>query len=182
MAKHNGDQKLNRPDRTDEFVRLFGSHARQIYSYLLTLIPNWADAEDVFQETSSILWEKFEQYSPGTNFRAWACQIAYYRALWFRQRQKKTKVSFGEEFIYLVAEEIAFQSDLLENRHVALADCMDRLPERERELVDRSYAPGATIKQAALDLGRTPDAAYKALKRIHRELYDCVEITLKSRK
>ena len=71
------------------------------------------------------------------------------------------------------------KSDLLEDRHLALAGCVQKLPEVRPRLVDRCYAPGVTIKQAALELGRSPDAAYKALKRIHRELFDCVEAALK---
>lgn len=169
----------NRAARADEFARLFGRHARQICAYILTLIPHWADAEDVFQETSTILWEKFDEFAPGTNFRAWACQVAYYRAIWFRQRQKKVAVPFGDEFFRLVAEEALQQEELLEDRHIALGECMQELPQMDRNLVERCYATGVTIKQVALELGRTPDATYKTLKRIHRELFDCVETALR---
>ena len=145
------------------------------------LFPHWPDAEDIFQETSTILWQKFDEFTAGTNFRAWACQVAYYRVIWFRQRQKKIAVPFGEEFFQLVAEETLSQQDVLEDRHTALADCTKRLIERDRQLVERAYAEGVTIKEAAEQLGRSPDAAYKALKRIHRELFDCVETSLKEK-
>jgi RNA polymerase sigma-70 factor, ECF subfamily len=181
MSQDDKGSNLSRAERADEFAVLFGRHARQIYAYILTLIPHWADAEDVFQETSAIIWEKFGEFAPGTNFRAWACQVAYYRAIWFRQRQKKSAVTLGDEFFRLVAAETLAEGDLLEDCHLALADCMERLPERDRQLVGRCYAPGATIRAAALALGRSPDAAYKALKRIHRELFDCVEATLKDK-
>jgi len=169
----------NRAERADEFARLFGGHARQIYSYILTLIPHWADAEDVFQETSTILWEKFGEFTPGTNFHAWACRVAYFRAIWFWQRQKKVAVPFSEEFFNLVAEDALSHQDVLEDQHQALAGCVQKLVDQDRDLIDRCYVPGVTIKQAALELGRSPDAAYKALKRIHRELFDCVEAVLK---
>lgn len=181
MSTNDPTQNPSRAEQADEFARLFGRHARQIYAYILTLIPHWADAEDVFQETSTILWEKFAQFTPDTNFRAWACQVAHYRALWFRQRQRKLAVPFDEEFFRLVAAETLAQQDLLEDRHLALAGCMEKLPARERELVECCYASGVTIKQVALALGRSPDTTYKALKRIHRELFDCVEAALKDR-
>jgi RNA polymerase sigma-70 factor, ECF subfamily len=171
----------SRAERADEFALLFSRHARQIYAYILTLIPNWSDAEDVFQETSTIIWEKFDEFTPDTNFRAWACQVAYYRAIWFRQRQKKAAMPFGDEFFRVVAAETLSQQDLLEDRYLALAGCMKRLVERDRELVERAYADGVTIKDVAVQLGRSPDAAYKALKRIHRELFDCVEAALKDK-
>jgi RNA polymerase sigma-70 factor, ECF subfamily len=172
--------KPDRAEWADEFAALFGRHARQVYAYILTLTPHWADAEDVFQETSTIIWQKFDTFTPGTNFLAWACQIAYYRALWFRERQKKVATPFGGQFLELVAAEASSQHDTLEDRHLALADCMKRLVQRDRELVERAYAEGVTIKEVALQLGRSPDAAYKALKRIHRELLDCVDTVMKS--
>jgi RNA polymerase sigma-70 factor, ECF subfamily len=181
MSADGEKSKPSRADRADDFALLFGRHARQIYGYILTLIPNWADAEDVFQETSSILWEKFDDFTPGTNFRAWACQVANYRAMWFRQRQKKAAVPFSEDFFRLVAAETLAQDSILEEQHVALAGCIEKLIERDRDLVERCYVPGTTIKQVAMDLNRKPDATYKALKRIHRELFECVEATLKAK-
>lgn len=176
------DQRSSRrAELGDEFAALFARHARQIYAYILTLVPHWADAEDVFQETSSIIWQKFQEFESGTNFRAWACKIAYFRAMWFWQRQKKLDVPFSEEFFQIVAAESLAQQDMLEEQHRALADCVQRLPERDRALLDRCYVGGTTIKQAATELNRTPEAAYKALRRIHRELFDCVDMVTKTR-
>jgi RNA polymerase sigma-70 factor, ECF subfamily len=179
MPQIDDAKNLDRAERADEFAALFGRHARRIYGYILTLTPHCADAEDLFQETSSILWQKFDEFTPGTNFLAWACQIAYYRVIWFRQRQKKLATPFGSQFFELVAAETLAQQDVLEQRHRALADCMKLLIARDRELVERAYADGTTIKEVAVQLGRSPDAAYKALKRIHRELFDCVEAAIK---
>ncbi len=71
--------------RTAEFVRLYTAHSRRIYTYLLTLLPQRADAEDVFQEVGTLLWEKFCDFTPGTNFAAWACKIAQFQAIKFTQ-------------------------------------------------------------------------------------------------
>jgi RNA polymerase sigma-70 factor, ECF subfamily len=180
VSENQENPKPDAAQQANEFALLFSRHARQIYAYILTIVPNWADAEDVFQETSSILWEKFGEFKSGSNFRAWACQVAYYRAIWFWQRQKKVAVPFSHEFFVQVASETTTQNEVLESQHIALADCVNRLPAIDRELIHLCYTPGMTIKQAAIDLGRSPDAAYKALKRIHRELFDCVESHMKN--
>jgi RNA polymerase sigma-70 factor, ECF subfamily len=178
MADADSTPNPDRAERADEFAALFSRHARQVYGYILTLTPHWADAEDVFQETSTIIWQKFGEFESGTNFIAWACRIAYYRAIWFHERQKKLAIPFGRQFFDLVAAETLSQQDVLEDRHSALADCIKRLVERDRELVEHAYAEGTTIKDAAVQLGRSPDAVYKALKRIHRELFECVEAAM----
>ena len=57
---------------------LMTRHQRQIFSYIYTLVPNRPDAEDLLQETSLVICEKFREFEVGTDFVAWACQIAYW--------------------------------------------------------------------------------------------------------
>ena len=66
------------------------------------------------QETAKVCWEKFDQYQPGTEFRAWACRIAYYKALKFRERQKKTPLTFTDLFFNSVDEEAIVMADRLD--------------------------------------------------------------------
>ena len=42
--------------------------------------------EDVFQAANLVLWRKFDQFEPGTNFFAWACQIIRYEVLKYREK------------------------------------------------------------------------------------------------
>ena len=52
------------------------SSQSRIYAYILMLVHNHNDAEDLLQETASILWEKFDEYIPEKSFAAWAVGIA----------------------------------------------------------------------------------------------------------
>ena len=74
--------------RGEEFMALYSGHQRRLYLYVMTLLPASVDAEDVLQETNLVLWRKFDQYLPGTNFFAWACQITRYEVLKYRERQR----------------------------------------------------------------------------------------------
>lgn len=159
---------------TEEFVRELTGNARRIYGYILALLPNWADADDVFQETSAILWEKFGEYEPGTNFRAWAFRIAYNKVLQHRRAHQKSLVSFSEEFIKAVDQESLSIDDNFDARHQALAHCYQALKQRDRDLIDHRYRPGATTKSVSKIVGRSVDALYKAMNRIHLQLIECV--------
>ena len=64
------------PTRTEEFVELSSSHQRQLLGYIFTLVGNMDDAEDLLQQTNLILWRKFDDYQPGTDFIRWACYVA----------------------------------------------------------------------------------------------------------
>ena len=75
------NSKLDDPSRTEEFMRLFTHHQRHVYGYIRGLVPSLVEAEEVLQQTNLLLWEKFDQFQPGTNFRAWACKVAYLTVL-----------------------------------------------------------------------------------------------------
>ena len=73
----------------DEFVRLFMSSQRKIYWYIYTLLHDHHDTEEVFQETALVLWQKFASFQPGTSFVSWACRIAFYNVLRYRDNHRR---------------------------------------------------------------------------------------------
>jgi Sigma-70 region 2 len=60
------------------FITLFLKSQRRIFAYILTLLPHQADAEDVLQEVSVTLWERFDENDPPEDFISWGCRIAYH--------------------------------------------------------------------------------------------------------
>ena len=70
------------------FLRVFLENERRLYAYILTLVANHADAEDVLQEASLVMWDKFDEEHPPDNFVAWACRIAYFKVLDFSKKRR----------------------------------------------------------------------------------------------
>src|SRR6266513_3186726 len=83
---------------------LMTRHQRQIFSYIYVLVPNRTDAEDLLQETSLLICEKFHEFREGTDFVAWACQIAYWRIRYSRQNFARSKVLFDQEVVDVLAQ------------------------------------------------------------------------------
>lgn len=166
---------MSTTQQTEEFVRLFTRHARQIHGYILSLRPNLADADEVFQETSVVLWRKFDQFEPGSDFLAWACRIAHFKVLSLYQKRQRDRLQFSEGFVEAVAAESTRQAPAQDLRQRALADCLDRLKPRDRDLLRRRYYDGASTKSVAEQVGRSADAIYKALRRIHEALFRCID-------
>jgi RNA polymerase sigma-70 factor, ECF subfamily len=163
------------PDRYDEFVDLFSRNARRVYGYIYAMLPRWADADDVFQETSRVLWQKFDEFQSGTSFFAWAAQVARYQVLYYRQRERRTRVKFTDAFLEAVATTADAEADRLEAEQRALADCVEKLEPRQRQLVLSRFAPEATTKTVAARLGMSTEAVYKALSRVQATLLRCIE-------
>jgi len=160
---------------TKEFVALLTRDSRRIYSFIRTLVPHQADAEDLFQEVSTTLWEKYATYRKGSDFRAWAFQIAHYKVLNYRQRRLHRPQLFADEMIERLAGDRLALDDSLDARSRELADCYQKLDPPDREMVDLRYAEGSTIQAVAAKIGRSVDFVYKALRRIHGALYRCLD-------
>src|SRR5580704_15215227 len=152
---------------------LMTRHQRQIFAYIYTLVPDRHDAEDLLQETSLVICEKFDAFD-GKDFMAWACQIAYWRVRYSRQKYARSKVVFNQDVVDALAQTAATMHAEVDERHVALATCLQKLPQRDRELVLTRYEPGCGVEEAARRSGRSLEAAYKALARTRKLLHDCV--------
>jgi RNA polymerase sigma-70 factor (ECF subfamily) len=161
-------------DQQKQLMLLMTQHQRRIFAYIFTLVPSRADAEDILQETSLVICEKFGQFKPGTDFAAWACQIAYWEVRRARQKFARSKVVFDDAVLESVAQTAAEMIGEISDRHEALAHCLQKLPARDRELVLTRYEPGCGVEEAARRSGRSIVAAYKALGRIRKLLHDCV--------
>lgn len=155
-------------------MALMTRHQRQIFSYIYTLVPRRHDAEDLLQETSVVICEKFADFRPRSDFVAWACQIAWWRVRYSRQKFARAKVVFDQDLLDAVAQTASALAPELDERHEALARCLGKLHARDRELVLTRYEPGHGVPEAARRSGRSLDAAYKALNRIRKALFNCV--------
>lgn len=166
--------------RVDEFMRLFTSHESRMRAFAMSLIPNWADAEEVLQQANMVMWKKFDQFQSGTNFFAWASRIIYLEAMDFRKTAARSKVRFGDEFCRAVAKEAVEISDELAERQRVLSTCVGKLKAAERDVLRRRYEEGGSVETVASMLGRSQDAIYSALRRIRQQLFECVNRAMRA--
>lgn len=164
----------------DEFVVLYTRYERKLYRYVASLLTHPSDAEDVLQEAARVLWQKFDQYRRDEPFLPWACSVARYEVLNYCQRERTRRKYFRPAIIELLADARLKHDDLFDAQSRWLGECMKKLPEGDRELVEERYATDHTLTELAADSGRTPNALYKSMQRIRRSLMDCVEKGLKS--
>ena len=144
------------------------------------LLGSAADADDVLQEVSLVLWDKFDEQHPPDDFTAWGCRIAYFKVLDFYKKSQRSRVRFSQAMLEHVAETAIEHAGALQldERRDALADCIAKLAPRDRDLLTRRFADGATTQSTAAQVGRSVDAVYKALAKIRQALFDCVTRTL----
>ncbi len=159
---------------TEEFVQLFTKAQRPLYLFILAQTGNVQSAEEILQETNLVIWAKMDQFRPNTSFSSWARQIATYEILKHRQRFRRDKLTFSDEFLSAVAGEMETQSTELELRREALQKCLEKLGSKDRELIQQRYRPGVNGKTLARKRGRPLNSVYQSLGRIRRSLLECV--------
>jgi RNA polymerase sigma-70 factor len=161
------------PDR-EEFARQFSRNARRIYGFIMTLVFNYHDAEEVFQNTSVVLWNKFADFQPGSDFFAWASRVAYYEVLSLMKSRRRSR-TFSDEALELLASEAVALSDRSSERYEALEECLGHLPSDDRRLLQERYYYQRVPKEIAAAQSRSIHSVYRALSRIHNLLLDCVQ-------
>jgi RNA polymerase sigma-70 factor, ECF subfamily len=164
--------------RTRQFLLLLGQHERRLRAFILSLVPNWADADDIGQEVKIRLWEQFDSYDPAKDFGVWARAIAHYQVLSHRERQTRESKRMSDRFVEAIAEEASRVGDDLDAGQQALKDCFDKLPAAKRDLLVHYYSGERTTREIAAEMGRTFDATRQAILRTRIALRDCVEETL----
>jgi RNA polymerase sigma-70 factor, ECF subfamily len=165
------------PKRTEQFIELLSSHQRQLLGYIVALVHNMDDAEDLLQQTNMVLWRKFDDYRPGTEFIRWACHVAHLEVLNFLRRSRRSPMPLDERLLLQLADQRLDRSTIYEHYREALRLCMERLTADDRELLALCYGGALSIKDIALRLGRSADSVYHSLRRIRCILMGCITRT-----
>jgi len=156
------------------FLRLYRTNERRIYGFILSLVPDWSEADDLMQETTMVMWSKFDTFEIGTDFAAWAICIARYQIMNYRKKKRNQRVQFSDEVLEAIDGRVVSAAEEMDALRDALRICLKKLSERDRQLIRLRYEPDASTKSVAERVGRRIDAVYKALNRIHVQLLYCI--------
>ena len=161
--------------KIEQFAQLLGTCQRQVFLYAMRLLHSAADAEEVLQETNLVLWRKFDQYQPGSEFGRWACGIAHYEVLKLREKKPRAERLFSDQFIDMLATPTQRSTEMLDARRDALQHCLGKLSAADRQLVAARYQPQGSTRSVAESLGRSVQGTRKALHRIRLALMVCIQ-------
>ncbi len=175
---HRMDQQLDKPESHETyeaFLHVFAQDRERILAFIFSLVPRHADAEDIFQKCSLILWRKFGEFQREQSFLAWACGIAKLEVRNYLRTSARDRLYFDEELMQQLATHRARSLSEYDDRLTALRHCLKRLTGEERELIDTVYGSDRTIKELALATGGAVQTLYNRLGRLRRRLLECVQ-------
>ena len=166
---------------SDEFVAELTNHQTSMLAYIRSLAPGSSGARDLLQEVNITLWQKRDSFELGTNFKAWAFQTIRYHMLNHRRRLvSQGWLVFDDDLIERLSPEFEIEPDDLEDRHLALRTCLQRLRPQDRDLLHHRYATTSSLQQYAEATRRSSGTLKAILFNLRAALKRCIERQLQA--
>lgn len=162
----------------EEFVQLLTRHQIGLLRYITALVGNPDTATNILQDTNLRLWQKVDEFEPGTNFEAWATRFAYWQVRAFMRDRGRDRHVFSEELVSQLSEHSGAEAENLDATLSALRCCLASMRPSDRELVSMRHGRDCSIKDLSMRLGKSPSAIKGLLLRARRTLRRCIEFRL----
>jgi RNA polymerase sigma-70 factor, ECF subfamily len=175
--------QLRRGD-LDALSALLARYQNRLYRYLLRMVRQPAEAEDLFQQTWLRVAEKIQSYDQRRNFEAWLFTLARNLAIDHLRRLRPESLDeplgdspTGETAVTrLVSQEIpAFDRVLARERGSRLADAMEMLPIIQREVLALRFEEEMKLEEIAEILGTPLSTVKTRLRRALERLREGLE-------
>lgn len=170
------EDALSPPEDSDEFVAQLTDHQTSMLAYIRSLAPGGSGARDLLQEVNITLWQKRATFELGTNFKAWAFQTIRYHMLNHRRRLvSRGWLIFDDDLITRMSPELEMEPAELEERHLALRSCLERLRPQDRDLIHHRYSTTSTLQDYATSTHRSAGTLKAILFNLRAALRQCIE-------
>ena len=108
--------------------------------------------------------------------------VAWMRAIALNHYRNEARKQIARATVPLLDSDL---EHMIETRHLErereesrkrklLQFCLEKLPERQREVVDRFYLDGCSLESLGSESNRKPNAIAQLLHRARKNLIDCV--------
>lgn len=161
------------------FDRAVEATAPLVRSWLALYVRNLADVDDLAQEVYLHVHDHLGDYRPGSNGLAWLKAVARNQALGQLRAQQRRGAAHDRYAIAVrtLLGDAAHHLPAGDHPHLVqrLRECITRLSQRARDLIEQRYFADASVELIAQGSGRSANQVSVALWRARRALGDCIE-------
>ena len=159
---------------SDLFSAMFESEKQRLYAYIYAFVLDKAAADDIFQETSVILWKEFATFEQGTSFRKWSNTIVFNCVRTYRRQHKKLVSGLSDELLEQLSA-VASHQDNTDQKWSMLQHCVSHLSTSAHQLYYGFYIENLSAQALADKTGRSIFGIRKSIHLLRRKLFDCVD-------
>ncbi|WP_437228462.1 sigma-70 family RNA polymerase sigma factor [Planctomicrobium sp. SH661] len=175
----NLESDLGDPSREAEFLRRLADARRDILVYVMSIVGNRTDADDVMQEVCALLWQKFDEFDPDRNFRKWAFGFAFNLAKTFVRNQRRRRgYGMSDRALAKIAFVQSAGSELFELRRELLDQCLEKLRAKDQRFLMECYDDRTTLVDYASAQKIPVATVYTRLRRVREQLVACINRSL----
>ena len=164
---------------SNEFTRELLTARSGLFGFILAMVRNFDLAEELFQDVSVRILEREDEFTPGTNFGAWA--RAFARRTVLEEQRRRGRLLLDNRAVAAVADSLdETEADEALQRE-ALRRCLASVRKSSRRLVALRYESSLSMSEVGEKLGRTAGSVQVALSRVRSWLADCIRGRLTTR-
>lgn len=156
-----------------QFIELAKSLRQEMLAIAQRCVGLGTEAEDMVQDAMLKLWLKHNDLDTATINGFAQVVMRHMCADAMRRRHQQPRLNIDE-----VAEQIEAESTLGEDRSHQLLDAVDKLPGRQRTLLQMRYFMGKDVDDIAQITGSSADNVYKSLSRARMSLYRILAVVM----
>ena len=109
----------------------------------------------------------------------WLCGIARNVVAAHYRKQKSLAVTLDPDVVERLVQQQMEEDTVLRERARALNHCLEKLPDRQRDLVRQYYHSDQTIQSFSQAQGLSAEAVYKMMQRVRMTLFECINQAMK---
>lgn len=159
----------------ETLLRQFYEYQGALRGFVFSATRDYHATEDILQDVAIVVAQKASTFDRDRPTLPWFMGIARnHIQRWHRKKgRENTSVSYEllQEF---VAEFSVYGTEQLSNRRIALRQCMRKLPDKQRNILQLRYMEDMDCSQISATVGRSVQGIYALLKRMKNELKKCV--------
>lgn len=174
---------LKRIAKQDEaaFRELYGAYSRKVYAYALNQIKDPGRAEEIVADTLYDIWRNPLAFRGESQFSTWLIGIARNKVL---QAYRSAKRHDDHDDIDEIGDDIASEDagafELLadKQRAAGVKQCLDKLPDEQRECMHLVFYEGYSLGEIA-EVQNCPEGTVKTrLFHARQRLKTCLRLLL----
>lgn len=156
-----------------ELNRLLG---RRIYAFAINRMHDSDEAETVVTDTLWEVWKQPERFDGSCKLSTWVLGIAHYKMLNVLRARGTPTESLDDEVESIESESLGpFDLRLRDEERAQVRDCIERLSDAHREVLECVYYQDMSVLEAASALGCPKGTIQTRLFHARHNLRKCLE-------
>jgi RNA polymerase sigma-70 factor (ECF subfamily) len=160
---------------SEQLARHWTESQPVVAAFVLSMVPDFHQAEDVLQQVAVVLVREFERFDSSKPFLPWALGIARNTALKSRREvARHPLLAVGDSVLDQIQAAFEENDEALAIMRKLLRRCLSQQPQKVLELLQWRYAHDLKPNEAAQRMGITSGAVRAMLHRAREALRKCI--------